>query len=201
MRLRLLACLVAISLGSFSFAQDFSPETSLASSTEFSMFQRGDSLLTLSAGTNLGIGFLDAEGSFRSSNLKPAVAIGLAYAMFLNPKLALGGELNGYFYTTKAERQFFLAPIAMRATWAIDLTPFVITPNIGAGIAVSVLDEMRHVDPLMSLGGGFAWRFNNEVSYGINLRFDFIPQFYINTPTRNHSLMLFGATLGATYHL
>jgi len=201
MRLRILMCVMAASFAFFSFAQDFPADSGLVSSSEFSMFQRGDSLLTLSAGTSLGIGFLDAEGTYRAANLKPAVAIGLSYAMFLNPKLAFGGEINGYFFTTIADRQFFMAPIALRALYAIDLAPFVITPTFGAGLAITVLDDLRHVDPLLSLGSGFAWRFNNEVSYGLNVRFDFIPQFYIEKPEQNHSLMLFGVTLGATYHL
>lgn len=202
MRLRLIAFVLLCGLAIPAMADDTTePVSNLATNTVFTLFQRGDGMLSLSAGTSLGIGFFDSELNFQKSNLKPAVAIGLSYSMFMNSQWAMGGELNGYFFTTALDRNFFIAPIAARLTRAFDLSPFMITPNLGLGMAISSVDELRHVDPFLSLGSGFAWRYNDDVSYGLNLRLDFIPQFYIDTPSANRSLWLFGAVLNATYHL
>ena len=202
MRLRIMILLSVACLGLQLSAEDAAPASDgLANTTVFEMFQPGDALLTLSAGTSLGIGFLDATGQFVPANLDPAVSIGLSLSIFLDNHWALGGEFSGLFFTTIADRQYFCAPFAARLTYAFDLDPFAISPFVALGMAVNVLDDMRSLNPLVRVGSAFTWRFNTEVSYGLNLDCSLIPEIYADPAYQSHALFMFGATLSATYHL
>ncbi|MBU0936082.1 MAG: porin family protein [Spirochaetes bacterium] len=202
MRLRCIALLITGMLTMLAFAQTSPAEPVLQSTGNYNMFSAGDSMLSLSAGLGLGVGFFDAEGSYLEPNLKPAVNIGLSYMMYASPNLSFGGEFDGCFYETARDRQFFFAPLMAKAAWTFDLSPFMIIPHFGLGMGISVLgDNLRHVDALASIGSSFAWRYNADVSYELKLRFDIVPQFYIDTPQSNATMILFGIMVGANYHL
>jgi hypothetical protein len=166
----------------------------------YSMFVRGDSLLTLQAGTTIGLGFYSGSSGFSASTMKPGFVIGLSYQMFANESWAFGGELSGSFLTTVRNRSFFMMPIAAKATYAIDIQSFIISPTVSLGIAISSVDALRNTAPYARLGSAFSWRANSDVSYSLNLGFAAVPQFYADT-TQNLTGFFMDAALSATYHL
>lgn len=167
----------------------------------FQMFEPGDNLLSLFAGASFGLGFLDPlTSTLQAPNLKPGLEIGLSFLYFLSNSWAVGGELSGIFFTSIADRSFFLMPIAAKAIYAIALDPFYITPSISLGVAISALNETNHVDPYVGIGSGFSWRPNSEVSYSIKLGLSAVPQFYTDS-SQNRVGFFLDTLISATYHL
>lgn len=199
----LLAAFTVVQVG--IAAQDVPPQATgiatAADATAFEMFEPKDTLLSLSAGTCFGLGIYNPITSeFQKANLKPGMLIGLSYLNFLSNTWAVGGEISGIFLASSTDRNFFMMPIAAKVVYAIDYKSFFFTPSVSLGIAITSLSELRHVDPYVNIGSGFAWRPNTGVSYAIKLGVGVIPQLYQDT-ARNRLGFFMDAAISATYHL
>lgn len=194
-----LACLLgaALSLGS-AFAQEAAP----LASTRFSEFEAGDGILSLALGTTLSVGFVDpSDWSYLPPTTDPGFGFSLSYARFLNGSWALAGDLSGGFINTVNDRRLFIAPISLRAIRAFAFGPFVIAPSFGAGVAISALLDSKHADGLVKFGSSFLWRATSDMSYGLNVFGNIIPQIYANAPDQNRIGAFLEATLSVAYHL
>ncbi|OHD82193.1 MAG: hypothetical protein A3J97_12765 [Spirochaetes bacterium RIFOXYC1_FULL_54_7] len=180
-------------------AQDI--PTPIASSP-YVAFEKGDGILSLTLGTKLALAIYDPEaGSFVSdTNMYPGFAFALSYVHFLNDNWAFGGDLAGAFIGTLAERRLFMAPLSFRFVRAFNLDPFIIAPTAGLGMAILSLGEDKHIDPLFKFGSSFYWRATGDISYGLNLLFDIVPQFYDDS-AQNRTGFFMDATLSVAYHL
>lgn len=174
-------------------------ESDPLASAVYGGFEKGDGIFNLTLGTTIPLGFVGPDGYSRP-NAYPGFAFSLGYMGFLDDAWLVGGELGGSFITTIADRRLFIAPIAAKAGYAIDLEPFIIVPTVGAGLGISALGEAKHVDPLFKLGSSFYWRVNADMSYGLNLFANVIPQFY-QDPAKNMTGFFLEATLSLAYHL
>jgi hypothetical protein len=165
-------------------------------------FEKGDGILSLTLGTKLALGIYDPNaGAFESAtNMDPGFAFSLSYVHFLDNNWAFGGDLAGAFIGTLAERRLFMAPISLRMVRAFNLDPFIIAPTAGLGMAITSLGEEKHVDPLFKLGSSFYWRATGDISYGLNLLFDIVPQLYSDS-AQNRTGIFMDATLSVAYHL
>jgi hypothetical protein len=165
-------------------------------------FEKGDGILSLTLGTKLALGIYDPnEGSFESdTNMDPGFAFSLSYVHFLDNNWAFGGDLAGAFIGTLAERRLFMAPLSLRIVRAFNLDPFIIAPTAGLGLAITSLGEEKHTDPLFKLGSSFYWRATGDISYGLNLLFDIVPQLYSDS-AQNRTGIFMDATLSVAYHL
>jgi hypothetical protein len=165
-------------------------------------FEKGDGILSLTLGTKLALGIYDPNaGSFESAtNMDPGFAFSLSYVHFLDNNWAFGGDLAGAFIGTLAERRLFMAPLSLRIVRAFNLDPFIIAPTAGLGMAITSLGEEKHIDPLFKLGSSFYWRATGDISYGLNLLFDIVPQLYSDS-AQNRTGFFMDATLSVAYHL
>ncbi len=127
----LTVCIALLALGSGVFAQD---EAAPLASSQFSTFESGDGILSLTLGTSVPLGWYNpSQGGFEAANAWPGFAFALSYAGFLNSDWALAGDLAGSFVGTINERRLFIAPLALRLVRAFPVGPFVIAPSAGLG--------------------------------------------------------------------
>lgn len=195
MRSRLLPILILSAAIMPAFAQEASPLVSAA----FADFEKGDGIFSLTLGTSVPLGFFGPSG-FQEANSYPGFAFSLGYMGFLDEHWLVGGEIGGSFISTIADRRLFVAPISAKAAYAFNLRPFLITPGIGLGLGISALGEYKHIDPLFRFGSSFFWRVNADMSYGLNLFANVIPQFYQDS-SQNTTGFFLEATLSVAYHL
>lgn len=170
-------------------------------STQYKAFERGDGMLSLSLGTMIPLGFYDPSGAaFLPANSNLGFAFSLSYAGFLNDKWALAGDLAGGFIGTVNDRRLFVAPLSLRAVRVFPLGAFTIAPTAGLGLAITALDNDKHVDALAKFGSSLLWRASTDMSYSLNLFGDVVPQFYADS-TQNRVGFFMEATLSVSYHL
>jgi hypothetical protein len=191
-----LACLVA------PFAQEEAEENEGGLSfIEFKEFEKGDGIFAITLGTSIPLTFYDpTEPGFTAPNANMGFAFSLSYLGMLDEHWAIGGDLGGSFIGTLAERRLFLAPLGFRAAYIFNLSPFAIAPSAGIGMAISSLGDYKHVDPFLKLGSSFYWRVSGDMSYGLNLFTNIIPQFYADS-SQNRVGFFLEATLSIAYHL
>jgi len=193
----LLASMLAI--GTLVFAQEAAAPIA---SSQFSTFERGDGILSLTLGTSVPLGWYNTStAGFEKANAWPGFAFALSYAGFLNSDWALAGDLAGSFVGSINERRLFVAPLALRLVRAFPISSFVIAPSAGLGLAISALDEYKHVDGLFKAGSSFIWRVTSDMSYAFNVYGNVIPQFMIDYPENSRIGFFMEATLSVAYHL
>jgi len=194
----LTVCIALLALGSGVFAQD---EAAPLASSQFSTFESGDGILSLTLGTSVPLGWYNpSQGGFEAANAWPGFVFALSYAGFLNSDWALAGDLAGSFVGTINERRLFIAPLALRLVRAFPVGPFVIAPSAGLGLAISALDDYKHVDGLFKAGSSFIWRVTSDMSYAFNLYGNIIPQF-MTIQENSRTGFFMEATLSVAYHL
>jgi hypothetical protein len=190
--------MIALVLVSPALAQE---EAAPLASTQFSTFEPGDGMLSLSLGTTISLGFYDpSTSSYLPATTNPGFAFALSYTGFLNESWALAGDLAGGFISTVNDRRLFIAPLALRVVKAFPIGAFVIAPTAGLGVAISALNDSKHADGLFKFGSSFLWRASSDMSYGLNLYGTVIPQIY-NDSSQNRVGFFFDATLSVAYHL
>lgn len=205
MRSRIMILLLAAALIAPAFAQSESSEGAVQrtalSFVEYTEYEKGDGIFAITLGMSAPVAYYDpvAEKAtwFQSW---PGFAFSLSYMGFLDEHWAIGGDLAGSFINTLAERRLFVAPLSFRAAYMINLSPFAIFPSAGLGIAISSLGDYRHIDPLVKLGSSFYYRVNDDMSYGLNLFTNIIPQFYKDS-SQNSFGVFQELTLSLAYHL
>ncbi|HPG86491.1 MAG TPA: hypothetical protein PLQ29_07295 [Spirochaetales bacterium] len=84
---------------------------------------------------------------------------------------------------------------------AFPIGAFVIAPSAGLGVAISSLGNYKHVDPLFKAGGTFLWKASSDMSYGLNLYANIIPQIMTEYPENTRVGFFLDATLSVAYHL
>jgi len=203
--------MAALALGAQATAQedssaappaDQAAQPSGIASMQFSGFERGDGILSLSLGAVFPLGFYNpTTAAFQVANSYPGFSFALSYAGFLSDKWALAGDLAGGFIGTINGDRLFVAPLALRAIRAFTLGSFVIAPTAGLGVSISSLGTDKKVDPLLKLGSSFLWKASSDMSYGLNLYGNIIPQLYTTYPENNRVAFFLDATLSVAYHL
>lgn len=170
--------------------------------TPYVAFEQGDGILSLTLGAKLPLAIHDPNaGAFEAStNMDPGFAFALSYVHFLNDYWAFGGDLAGAFIGTLADRRLFMAPLALRLVRAFSLDPFIIAPTAGFGMAITSLGEDKNISMLFKLGSSFYWRASSDISYGLNILFDIVPQLYKDS-AQNRTGFFMDATLSVAYHL
>lgn len=205
MRSRIMILLLAAALVAPALAQSESPEDTerraVLGFVEYTEYEKGDGIFAITLGTSIPMTFYDpTKPGFTWPNAYPGFAFGLSYMGFLNERWAIGGDIGGSFINTLADRRLFIAPFSFRAAYLFNLSPFAILPSAGVGMAISSLGDYRHIDPLVKLGSSFFYRINDDMSYGLNLFTNIIPQFYKDS-SQNRVGFFQEVTLSLAYHL
>lgn len=204
--LPLMLLIATVFLGPQIFAQEAQPNaqdgSTLLASSNFSSFEKGDGILSLSLGTVVPLGFLNPNTiGFEAANSTPGFAFALSYAGFLNESWALAGDLSGGYISTVNDDRLFIAPLSLRMIRAFPIGSFIIAPTAGLGIAISALGDVKHVDGLLKVGSSFYWKASSDMSYAINIFGNIIPQIMTEFPDNTRVGFFLEATLSVAYHL
>jgi len=194
----------ALALGAPIFAQDAAAvdEAAPLASSGFTAFEKGDGILSLSLGMAVPLAFYDPNvPELVGPNSKPGFAFSLSYAGFLNERWALAGDLAGSFIGTVNDDRLFIAPLSLRLIRAFPIGQFVIMPTAGIGMAISALGEYKHIDFLFKTGSSFLWKASPDMSYGLNVYGNVIPQIMSDYPENNRIGFFLETTLSVSYHL
>ncbi|PKL26565.1 MAG: hypothetical protein CVV47_01130 [Spirochaetae bacterium HGW-Spirochaetae-3] len=196
----------ALAIGAPAMAQDEAAlpgdEAPAIALTGYTAFERGDGILSLSLGVAIPLGFYNpGEAVFEAANSTPGFAFSLSYAGFLNEKWALAGDLAGSFIGTVSDDRLFIAPLALRFIRAFPIGQFVIMPTAGAGMAISAVGDYKHVDFLFKAGSSFLWKASPDMSYGLNVFGNVIPQIMSDYPENSRVGFFLETTLSVSYHL
>lgn len=132
--------------------------------------------------------------------LNPGGAIELGYYRFLNNWLAVGGEINASYNISVGRKVFITLPLLAGVMFqpTYDKFEFPIFVNIGMGY--ETWQNMDYFPSLvLKLSGGAYYRLNEMCSFGLNLDYMLMPQFFEDS-SKNFAGNFLSLTLGARYH-
>lgn len=127
-------------------------------------------------------------------------AIELGYYKFLNSWLAVGGELNASYNVSIGNKVLVMLPLLGGVMFqpTYDKFEFPIFVNIGMGY-----ETWQNIDYFPSLifklSGGAYYRLNEACSFGLNLDYMLMPQFFEDS-SLNFAGNFLSLSIGARYH-
>lgn len=127
-------------------------------------------------------------------------AIELGYYRFLNSWLAVGGELNASYNVSIGNKVLVMLPILGGVMFqpTYDKFEFPIFVNIGMGY-----ETWQNIDYFPSLvfklSGGAYYRLNEICSFGLNMDYMLMPQFFEDS-SQNFAANFLSLSIGARYH-
>ncbi|MDR2478516.1 MAG: hypothetical protein LBD48_04290 [Treponema sp.] len=169
------------------------------------LYSRGDQMFTISAGTVFPVVFLN-NGKRVDHHLSPPVggALSLAYNYFLGAHFNLGGEVGVMFNNTLAKGTLFMIPIGLRAGYQFILRRFEFPLFVTVGFAPQRYLNYSYFGFFMKGGASAFFRFSPDWSFGLNLDWNWLPQWPMENgkPNRDKNMdgNIAGLTLSARYH-
>ena len=168
-------------------------------------YTRGDQTFTISLGLSIPTVFVN-KGKAIDHNFEPPVGGtgSLAYTYFFGSHLFVGGEIGVVINGTLAKGSIFLVPIGLRAGWQFVFRRFEFPLFAVIGFAPQRYLNLNYVGLFMKGGGGAFYRFNPDWSFGLNVDWNWYPQWPLENgkPNRDKNVdaNILGITLSARYH-
>ena len=168
-------------------------------------YTRGDQTFTISLGFSFPTVFLN-NGNAIDHHFEPPVGGtgSLAYTYFLGAHFFLGGEIGAVINGTLAKGNIFLVPIGLRAGWQFVFRRFEFPLFAVIGFAPQRYLNLNYVGLFMKGGGGVFFRFNPDWSFGLNVDWNWYPQWPMENekpkPEKNVDANILGLTISARYH-
>lgn len=189
----LFGIVVCPAFGQETAEEDFEPTYTL-----------GDQLLTINLGVFAPLFFAGSPDGIQPTNLTAGGLGSIAWASYLNNSMTVGAELGGSFSFTPNRRALFLLNVLGTYTYTLRSYPFEFPLFMGAGLTIARLAENTKLDAILKPGASFYWAYNTQWSFGLNLRYWWIPQIYLGrndvpqTDTRYGNFL--EVSLSALYH-
>jgi hypothetical protein len=165
------------------------------------LFNPGDKIFSISLGVE------DPLFNINPNNekmIKPKLSLGgsaeLEWDFFVLPGFALGGQLGGAFNSTPASRTLFMVPITFKTTYFFASLPWEFPVGLGVGTCIDTVSDSTHVDLFFKPQAGVFYRATPDWSFGMNLSYWIIPQFYSAHPQQSRIANILGVTLSGLYH-
>lgn len=127
----------------------------------------------------------------------------ISYQAFVNPYIALGGEIGYSFAYSMSDSLYTLVPIQVKATFMPIQGTIDLPISLGIGGAYNrYVDSTQNVDDSLfslfaSIEIGLNWYFTENWGVGLNCGYWVIPEFYTNKPNGLGSFL--PVTLSVTY--
>ncbi|MCG8452453.1 MAG: hypothetical protein MI717_04630 [Spirochaetales bacterium] len=191
-------------------AQDAPPEDG-AEALRFKTNNRslGDQSFAISAGMTAPLFTVllhDSTISGFSAGVHPTrLTVGgfgaLSYNFYLNTNLKVGLEIGGSFQWDINRNILYMIPIVAQGSWEFHPGNRISIPvHLGLGINMSSWKENFMVDPIIRPGVGFSFDWSVEWSFGLDVRYWFIPQLNVSSKDQKSLGNFMDATLRAEYH-
>jgi hypothetical protein len=178
--------------------------------SRFSLYTKGDQIFCMNAGVVFPLFFANHDGRISSGYGNGPddmhVNIGgtgsLAYGYFLTPNVFLGGEIQGSFAGTLAEKLLFFVPVGVKAGYQFVFGRFEFPLSLLAGMAThrySVAGDPAYWGPFLRPQVSSYFRFNNDWSFGLNISWWWMPQ-WTSDVNKNVDGHFMDIMLSARYH-
>jgi hypothetical protein len=171
------------------------------------LYTRGDQTFTISLGVIFPIVFFDYQGSVVDHHFNPPLggAGSLSYNYFLGPNFFMGVEIGMMFNYTLGQNTVFFVPVGLRAGWQFIFRRFEFPLYITAGFAPQRYLNLGYGGLFIKGGGSVYYRFNPDWSFGVNVDWDWFPQWPFEngkrgSPQRDIYANILTLTLSARYH-
>lgn len=112
------------------------------------------------------------------TNIYPGGSIFLGYAYYLNHGISLGGDLAFSFYPTLGSNLYFSVPFTFNTGYTFAITKFRIPLTFGIGGNYQAYNNTRYFSLFFRPQAGFFYQYSPEWSFGGELSWDIVPQWY-----------------------
>ena len=132
-------------------------------------------------------------------NMYPGGSISLGYSYYLTKGLSLGGEIDLDFYVTIGENLLFLLPIIFDVGYTFTAGKMRFPLSFGIGGNYQAYNEARYFGMFFRPRAGFFYQYSPEWSFGGELSWEIIPQWY-KPASNNRTGNFLGISFAVRYH-
>ncbi|MEL3906004.1 MAG: hypothetical protein P1P65_03090 [Treponema sp.] len=161
--------------------------------------RKGDQFIRM--GLQLGVPLFNTSPSKFAikPNIYPGGSIFLGYTHYLTKGVSVGGDLAFSFYLTKGSNLYFAIPFTFNTgyTFAAGKMRFPLTFGIGGDF--QSYNGTRYFGLFFRPQAGFFYQYSPEWSFGGELSWDIVPQWYKNK-SFNRTGNFLGIGFAARYH-
>ena len=161
--------------------------------------RKGDQFLRI--GLQLGIPLFNSSPAKIAikPNMYPGGSISLGYSYYLTKGLSLGGEIDLDFYVTIGENLLFLLPIIFDVGYTFTAGKMRFPLSFGIGGNYQAYNEARYFGMFFRPRAGFFYQYSPEWSFGGELSWEIIPQWY-KPASNNRTGNFLGISFAVRYH-
>jgi hypothetical protein len=175
--------------------------------TETSLFtgdrQTGDQALSASVGLLVPLWFQEPGGDLHDTNLDLGGAARFQFDAYLGNSWRVGLAIDGAFASSPNGRTFYMVPLTLQATWALEVSRFSFPLSLGLGMNIVGYRDWSHVDLVATPAAGCYWRRDSNWEYG--LRFSWWIDYQQATSDQDADQTrwghFFSITPGLVYHV
>jgi hypothetical protein len=164
----------------------------------------GDQILTINLGVFAPLFFASRDTGIQPTNLTAGGLGSIAWASYLNNEMTVGAEVGGSFAFTPNTRTLFLLNILGTYSYTFRSYPFEFPLHFGIGTSIARLADSTKLDLILKPGASFYWAYSAQWSFGLNLKYWWIPQIYLGRGDVPASDTRYGnfleVSLSALYH-
>ena len=161
--------------------------------------RKGDQFIRM--GLQLGIPLFNTspEKFAIKTNIYPGGAIFLGYEHYLTKGVSLGGDLGFSFFPTLGSNLYFAIPFTINSGYTFAVGKFRIPLTFGIGGDFQSYNGTRYFSLLLRPRVGFFYQYSPEWSFGGELSWDIVPQWYKDS-SLNRTGNFLNIGFAARYH-
>ena len=168
----------------------------------FQPVRQGDKFIKI--GLSLGVPLFNtsAKKFAVKPNIWPGGNINAAFGYYILDGFSLGGSISFQFYPTLAKNLYFAVPITfdMAYTFAAGKWRFPLGGGIGGAVQSYNGNGGQYFGMIFRFDAGTYYQFSPEWSFGGDLSWNVVPQWYKNK-SNNRTGNFLGISFAARYHL
>jgi|LSQX01.2.fsa_nt_gb hypothetical protein len=176
-------------------AQTTTPSTSL----DYDPIRKGDQFIHVDLGLSVPLFYLTPDGITSDTNLDLGGAGRIGYSRFITSRMSLGGFFGFSFNQTLGENTYLALPMAIRASYEFVFNRIHVPVSFSAGGMYQTYRTRNYFGFMLKPEIGGYYRYSPDWSFGANLSWDFVPQWY-DTSSDNRVGNFFDVMVGLRYH-
>lgn len=157
----------------------------------------GDQMLQISVGPLIPLFFQSLTG-VAPTGLTLGGAGSLQWNAYVTKALRIGAEVGGMFAFSPRKNTLLMVPVTAKAAYVLSAYPFEFPLSVDIGMNVVKYVDDVYVDPILRPGVGVFWQYDVTWSFGLNLRYWWVP--HISTPENTRFGNFLEITLSALYN-
>lgn len=168
----------------------------------FRPYSLGDQFFSLKAGLFIPLFFGTPSWGVEATNLTLGGTGNIEWGAFLNGSLSLGADLSGLFAFSPLGRTLIIIPLTAKLTWWLRAGSFDFPLHMELGVNFTKLDADLYFGMIVKPGVSAYWNMNSEWSFGLNVVYWWVPQWYARADMREYTRYgnFMNVTLSALYH-